>query len=52
VRCDLLVEVAPGTPEAIEFARVCRTRSLLIGLGNTAEDLLLVACLSSDHRGD
>jgi hypothetical protein len=37
---DLLVEVTPGTPEAIEFARVCRTRSLLVGLGNTAEDPL------------
>jgi hypothetical protein len=35
---DLLVEVTPGTDEAIEFARMCRTRSLLIGLGNTAAE--------------
>jgi len=35
---DLLIEVTPGTAEAVEFARVCRTRSLLIGLGNTLEE--------------
>lgn len=35
---DLVVEVAPGTAEAIEFARVVRLRSLLAGLGNTADD--------------
>ncbi len=32
---DLLIEVVPGTAEAVDFARVCRTRSLLVGLGNT-----------------
>jgi hypothetical protein len=37
---DLLVEVTPGTAEAVEFARVCRTRSLLIGLGNTPDEPL------------
>jgi hypothetical protein len=35
---DLLVEVTPDTDEAVEFARACRTRSLLIGLGNSAND--------------
>ncbi len=35
---DLLIEVMPGTQEAVEFAQVCRTRSLLVGLGNTADD--------------
>jgi hypothetical protein len=37
---DLLVEVAPGTAEAVELAQVCRIRSLLLGLGNTPDDLL------------
>jgi hypothetical protein len=37
---DLLIEITPGTQEAIDFARECRTRSLLIGLGNTADDPL------------
>lgn len=37
---DLLVEVTPGTPNAVEFAQACRTRSLLIGLGNTPAEPL------------
>ena len=37
---DLLIEVRPNTPEAIDFAQVCRTRSLLVGLGNTVEEPL------------
>lgn len=35
---DLLIEVSPGTAEAVAFAQAYRTRSLLIGLGNTAEE--------------
>jgi hypothetical protein len=35
---DLLIEVTPGTEEAVEFAQVCRTRSLLVGVGNTLEE--------------
>jgi hypothetical protein len=38
---DLIIEVTPGTVEAAEFAQACRTRSLLIGLGNTPEEPLL-----------
>ena len=30
---DLLVEIEPGTAEALEFARSCRIRSLLVGSG-------------------
>jgi hypothetical protein len=37
---DLIIEVTAETEEAVEFARVCRIRSLLVGLGNTAEDPL------------
>jgi hypothetical protein len=37
---DLLIEVRPGTPDAVDFARACRTRSMLIGLGNTLDDPL------------
>jgi hypothetical protein len=40
---DLIVEVTPGSPEAVEFAQVCRTRSLLVGLGNSPGDPLLYA---------
>jgi hypothetical protein len=40
---DLLVEVRPGTPEAVAFAQAYRTRSLLVGLGNTAEEPTLYA---------
>lgn len=35
---DMIVEVTPGTPDAVEFARVSRIRSLLVGLGNSADD--------------
>jgi hypothetical protein len=35
---DLLVEITPGTSDAIEFAQVTRLRSLLLGLGNTPDD--------------
>jgi hypothetical protein len=35
---DLLIEVSPGTPEAVAFAQAYRTRSLLVGVGNTAEE--------------
>lgn len=35
---ELLVQITPGTPRAVEFAQVCRTRSLLNGLGNSADD--------------
>lgn len=38
---DLVIEASPGTAEAVEFARVCRIRSLLLGLGNTSEEPLL-----------
>jgi hypothetical protein len=38
---DLVIEVRPNTPEAVEFAKVCRTRSLLVGLGNSVEEPLL-----------
>lgn len=38
---DLVIEVTPGTSAAVEFAKMCRTRSLLIGLGNTPEAPLL-----------
>lgn len=38
---DLVVEVAVSTPEAVEFAKVVRTRSLLCGLGNTPDEPLL-----------
>lgn len=37
---DLVIEVDPQSPDAIEFAQVVRLRSLLVGLGNTAEDPL------------
>lgn len=37
----LIVGVAPGTEQAREFAESYRLRSLLIGLGNTAEDPVL-----------
>lgn len=37
---DLIIEVTPETPDAVEFAKVCRLRSLLVGLGNTADDPL------------
>jgi hypothetical protein len=30
---DLVIDVMPGTAEAIDFARTCRLRSQLIGLG-------------------
>jgi hypothetical protein len=46
---DLLIEVTPGTAEAVEFARVCRTRSLLVGLGNTLEDPLHYAIGASEN---
>jgi hypothetical protein len=46
---DLLIEVTPGTAEAVEFARVCRTRSLLVGIGNTFEDPLLYAIGASEN---
>jgi hypothetical protein len=46
---DLLIEVTPGTAEAVEFARVCRTRSLLIGLGNTLEEPRLYAIGASEN---
>lgn len=46
---DLLIEVTPGTPEAVEFARMCRTRSLLVGLGNTLEEPWLYAIGASEH---
>ncbi len=36
---DLVIEVTPGTEEAVEFAQVCRIRALEIGLGNTAHDV-------------
>ncbi|SRR6266508_762326 len=36
----LLVEVAPGTPQAAEFARGHRIQPLMMGLGNTPEDPL------------
>jgi hypothetical protein len=35
---DLLIEVTPGTAKAVEFAQVCRTRSLLIGIGNAPDE--------------
>lgn len=35
---DLVVEVPPGTTEAVEFAKVIRIRSLLIGIGNTPDE--------------
>jgi hypothetical protein len=38
---DLVLEVMPDSPEAVEFAKACRTRSLLIGLGNSADEPLL-----------
>lgn len=37
---DLIIEVTPDTPDAVEFAKVVRLRSLLVGLGNTADDPL------------
>lgn len=46
---DLLIEVTPDTPEAIEFAQVCRTRSLLVGLGNTAEEPMLYGIGASEN---
>ncbi len=36
----LLVEVAPGTEQATEFARTHRIEPLLVGLGNSPDDLL------------
>lgn len=35
---DLIIEVQPDTDEAIEFAQLCRTRSLLLGIGNTSAE--------------
>jgi hypothetical protein len=37
---DLIIEVTPETADAVEFANVVRLRSLLVGLGNTADDPL------------
>lgn len=37
----LIVEVTPGSEQARDFAASYRLRSLLIGLGNTAEDPVL-----------
>lgn len=37
---DLIVEVVPETADAVDFAKVVRPRSLLVGLGNTADDPL------------
>lgn len=37
---DLIIEVVPETADAVEFAKVVRPRSLLVGLGNTADDPL------------
>lgn len=45
---DLLVEVRPGTPEAVAFAQAYRTRSLLVGLGNTAEEPTLYGLGASE----
>jgi hypothetical protein len=45
---DLLIEVRPATPQAVDFARACRTRSLLIGLGNTADEPSLYAIGASE----
>lgn len=45
---DLLIEVTPGTAEAVEFAQVCRTRSLLVGVGNTLEEPHIYAIGVSD----
>ena len=41
MRRELVVEITPGTARAVEFAQVCRTRSLLTGLGNSADEPLL-----------
>jgi len=38
---DLIIEVMPDAAEAVEFARVCRIRGLLTGLGNTSGEPLL-----------
>lgn len=46
---DLLVEVRPGTPEAVAFAQAYRTRSLLVGLGNTADEPTLYALGASEN---
>jgi len=47
---DLVIEVTPGTEEAVEFAQVCRIRALQIGLGNTADDITRFAIgLADDH---
>lgn len=35
---DVLIEVTPGTPEAIEFAKEVRLVPLQLGLGNTREE--------------
>jgi hypothetical protein len=45
---DLIVEVAPGSEEAIDFAFSCRTRSLLVGDGNTVDDPLHYGITASE----
>jgi hypothetical protein len=45
---DLLIEVRPGTPEAVAFAQAYRTRSLLVGLGNTADEPTLYGLGASE----
>jgi hypothetical protein len=45
---DLLVEVSAGTAEAVAFAQAYRTRSLLVGLGNTAEEPTLYGLGASE----
>jgi hypothetical protein len=45
---DLLIEVTPGTPEAVAFAQAYRTRSLLVGVGNTAEEPMLYGLGASE----
>lgn len=37
----LIVEVVPGTPEAVDFAKRYRVQSLLIGLGNGPDEPVL-----------
>ena len=45
---DLLVEVTPGTVDAVAFAQAYRTRSLLVGLGNTAAEPTLYGLAASE----
>ncbi|MGW6282670.1 hypothetical protein [Kribbella sp. NPDC055071] len=40
IKRDLIIEFDPGTPEAVELARMVRLRSLLVGFGNDRADLL------------